>query len=53
MEPTAEQCYSAGNVPVPNLGWFCSQACAVAFEGKNGVKFERNQNGEINYYESL
>jgi hypothetical protein len=50
MEPRAEECYAAGNVPVPNCGWFCSQSCAIEFEGSHGVKFGRTIDGMIDYY---
>lgn len=50
MEPSADECYTAGNVPVPNCGWFCSQKCAIEFEHSNGVKFVRTLDGMIDYY---
>jgi hypothetical protein len=50
MEPSAEECYATGNVPVPNCGWFCSQKCAIEFEQSHGVKFGRTIDGMIDYY---
>jgi hypothetical protein len=50
MVPSAENCHAAGKVPVPNLGWFCSQECAVKFEGKYDTTFYRTQDGKIDYY---
>jgi len=50
MEPGAEECYAAGNVPVPNCGWFCSQKCETEFERSHGVKFGRTTDGMIDYY---
>jgi hypothetical protein len=50
MIPSPEECYAAGNVPVPNFGWFCSQQCAVDFEKTGGVRFERTEHGTIDYY---
>jgi len=48
--PTAEEMYKAGNVPVPNFGWFCSQICADRYEKAAKVRFTRNQDGVIDYY---
>lgn len=53
MTPSAEQCYETGNVPVPNLGWFCSQECANQFGFDNNVKFDINAQGLIDYYNKL
>ncbi|SIT24808.1 hypothetical protein SAMN05421788_106193 [Filimonas lacunae] len=53
MQPDAQACYEAGNVPVPNLGWFCSQHCAITFEQVQGVQFTRTAKGEIDYYGSM
>ena len=50
MIPSAEECHKKGNVPVPNLGCFCSQECANKFEKNNNVKFERTEDGLIDYY---
>lgn len=50
MDPPPENCYEAGNVPVPNLGWFCSQECANQFGLDNNLTFERNAGGLIDYY---
>ncbi len=48
--PSAEDCYKKGNVPVPNFGWFCSQVCAIEYEKKYDIKFSRNEDGKIDYY---
>lgn len=50
MIPSAEDCYKSGNVPVPNFGWFCSQACALDFETKFDVSFAKTKEGRIDYY---
>jgi hypothetical protein len=50
MNPSAEECYKAGNIPIPNFGWFCSQECALEFEKQHDVKFARTSEGRINYY---
>jgi hypothetical protein len=50
MVPLPEDCYAAGNVPVPNCGWFCSQQCAIEFEKSRGVRFGRTMDGMIDYY---
>lgn len=50
MIPSAAKCYHSGNVPVPNFGWFCSQDCAEKYEMKEDVRFSRNKDGEIDYY---
>ena len=50
MVPGPEDCYAAGNIPVPNCGWFCSQPCAIEWERSHGVRFERAADGMIDYY---
>ena len=50
MVPGPEDCYAAGNIPVPNCGWFCSQPCAIEWEDAHGVRFERTPDGRIDYY---
>ena len=50
MQPSVDECYAAGNIPVPNCGWFCSQNCASEFEVSHGVKFGRTMDGMIDYY---
>jgi hypothetical protein len=42
--------YNAGNIPIPNFGWICSQSCAQEFEKENRVKFQKNSSGKIDYY---
>lgn len=49
MIPGPQACHKAGNVPVPNLGWFCGQECAIAYETMNKVTFHR-VDGKIDYY---
>lgn len=50
MMPSAEACYKRGNVPVPNVGWFCSQKCALDYETKFDIRFARTLEGKIDYY---
>ena len=42
--------HNNGAVPVPNLGWFCSQNCALDFEMQHNVVFQRNSDGIVDYY---
>ena len=48
--PTPESLFAAGRVPVPNFGWFCSHACADAYERDYGIRFQRDQSGRVSYY---
>ena len=50
MTPSPEDCYKKGNVPIPNLGWLCSQICATDFEKKFEIKFSRTHEGIVDYY---
>ncbi len=50
MVASPEDCYAAGNITVPNCGWFCSEPCAIEREGAHGVRFERTSDGRIDYY---
>jgi len=50
MVPTPEECYRNGNVPVPNMGWLCSQECANDLEKKYDIKFARTKEGKVDYY---
>lgn len=50
--PSPEALLSSGAVPVPNFGWFCSQECGQSYESEYGVRFQRNADGLINYYET-
>jgi hypothetical protein len=50
MIPSFQDCYNNGNVPVPNFGWFCSQACATEYEKKTGIKFSHTEEGKVDYY---
>ena len=49
-DPEPEVMHQSGNVAVPNCGWFCNQKCALEFEVKYNVKFEKDENGIIDYY---
>lgn len=51
MNPGFLECYKAGNIPVPNMGWLCSFECAEKCEIENGIKFMRTSKGTIDYYE--
>ena len=44
--------YKQGKDPVPNMGWLCSEECALSFEKKHDVKFSRTASGKIDYYEN-
>jgi hypothetical protein len=50
MDPSAEDCYNNGRVPIPNFGWFCDQDCALQYELKHSRQFARNSDGKIDYY---
>ena len=50
MIPLAEECYKRGNVPVPNFGWFCSQKCALDYEIKFDIRFDKTNDGKVDYY---
>jgi len=50
--PSPEELLLQGAVPIPNFGWFCSQACAVAYESAFNVQFQRNVAGRIAYYDT-
>jgi len=52
MVPSPEECYSNGNVPVPNFGWFCSQDCANKYETEYDIKFARTEEGKVDYYKT-
>jgi hypothetical protein len=47
-EPSPDELRSS-KVAVPNLGWFCSQACAVEFERTNRLTLRRDATGRITY----
>lgn len=49
--PSPEELLSQSSVPIPNFGWFCSQACAVAYESEFNLRFQRNHAGKIAYYD--
>jgi hypothetical protein len=50
LTPSCEEILSAGAVPIPNFGWFCSQQCADDYEREFGIKFQRNEEGRVEYY---
>jgi hypothetical protein len=39
----------AGAVVIPFFGFFCSQACADAFERDYGIQFKRDATGKVSY----
>jgi len=49
-DPSPEELLGPGHIPVPNLGWFCDEACAKRFEGRSGIKLHRDAKGRIRYY---
>jgi hypothetical protein len=51
MNPKPEELLNAGGVPVPNFGWFCSQDCGNQYERNHSVRFHRNHDGCIQYYD--
>lgn len=53
LNPSCEELHKQGAVAVPNMGWLCSQECAIKFEKEFDVHFERNNSGIINYYPEL
>ena len=48
--PSCEKMYERGNVAVPNFGWFCGQECGRKYENLFRVRFDRNEKGQIDYY---
>jgi hypothetical protein len=49
--PTGEELFASGAVPVPNFGWFCTQACGSEYEKRKGQQmFQRDADGNIRYY---
>ena len=50
-DPSPEQLHASGAVAVPNLGWFCGQACGNAFSAEFGMVFQRREDGKISYYD--
>jgi hypothetical protein len=50
-EPSVEVLHSTGSVAVPNLGWFCCQACAGKFEQEHGLTLRRDASGNVRYYD--
>ena len=49
--PPPEELLRDEKVPVPNFGWFCSQECGNIYSERTGIKFDRDANGNIRYYE--
>jgi hypothetical protein len=49
-ESAAYELFRAGRVPVPNFGWFCDQMCASDYERAYNVPFQRDADGNVNYY---
>ncbi len=50
-ERSPEELLAIGAVPVPNFGWFCSQACGDSYERATGFAFQRDSSGQIAYYD--
>lgn len=50
FDPAPKQLLASGAVPVPNFGWFCSQACGDAYSAEFDVQFARDADGKIFYY---
>ncbi len=48
--PSPEELFAGGAVPVPNFGWFCSQECGVRYTEETGIRFDRDAEGNIRYY---
>ena len=49
-DPFAQaKAHLAGAVVIPFFGFFCSQACADAFERDYGIQFKRNATGKVSY----
>lgn len=49
--PTPEDLFASGALPVPNFGWFCTQACGNEYEQRRGQgMFQRDADGNIRYY---
>ncbi|MGZ5190439.1 MAG: hypothetical protein ACXWCZ_05430 [Flavisolibacter sp.] len=46
------QLHKEGKIPVPNMGWLCSEECALNFEKQYDVRFDRTSSGKIDYYEN-
>lgn len=51
--PSFKELYKSGAVPVPNLGWLCSQECAERFEKQIDIQFARDSKGTIDYYNGI
>lgn len=51
LSPAPEALAQSGAVAIPNFGWFCSQTCAIAYEGAYDVRFQRNAENVISYYD--
>ena len=50
FRPSCDELASQGHVAVPNFGWFCAQDCGWKFEKEFGIHFQRDSDGNINYY---
>jgi len=50
MEPSFQELWRNGAVPVPNFGWFCCQECGKSFSETQDVQFNEDENGSIAYY---
>jgi hypothetical protein len=47
--PAYDEMVDAGNVAIPNFGWFCSQKCGNEYEKLKNLRFQRDDKGDINY----
>ena len=52
LVPDVETLYKQGNIPIPNMGWLCSEECALNFEKKYDLKLSRTSTGKIDYFEN-
>jgi hypothetical protein len=48
--PAPQELLAPGHIPVPHLGWFCDEACAIRFERRAGIRLRRDDRGRIRYY---
>ena len=48
--PTPEELFKGGAVPLPNFGGVCSQECGRRYTEETGVEFDRDAEGSIRYY---
>jgi hypothetical protein len=51
IDPSPEELMNQGCVPVPDFGWFCSQDCGDKHGQEYRVRFRRNGDNQIRYYQ--